>query len=332
MKRWLLRIALALAVVVAGGLAWFVVQLDNRPSLAPQQAHWLATAAPAPGRLKVTYLGVASLLFDDGETALMTDGFFSRPGLLAVLVGRVAPDTSRIEAGLRAAGVQRLAAVIPVHSHYDHAMDAPEVARRTGAQMVGSQSTANIARGAGLTEDRIQVVRDGQTLRFGRFEVTFLHSVHAPTDFTGGEVTAPLVPPARALAYKEGVSYSLLIRHDGRSLLVQGSAGYVPGLLKGHMAEVVFLGVGTLGKLPAAHREAYWRETVGSVGARRVIPIHWDDFTLPIAPDIAMLPMPRLADDFDATMAFLLASARARGVEVKLVPAYVGFDPFASLP
>jgi hypothetical protein len=29
----------------------------------------------------VTFLGVSSLLFHDGESAIMTDGFFSRPGL-----------------------------------------------------------------------------------------------------------------------------------------------------------------------------------------------------------------------------------------------------------
>ena len=39
-----------------------------------------------------------------------------------------------IARGLARNEVTTLAAVIPVHSHYDHAMDAPEVARRTGAE------------------------------------------------------------------------------------------------------------------------------------------------------------------------------------------------------
>jgi hypothetical protein len=34
-----------------------------------------------------------TLLFDDGKTALLTDGFFTRPGKLRTLLGRVAPDT-----------------------------------------------------------------------------------------------------------------------------------------------------------------------------------------------------------------------------------------------
>ena len=69
-----------------------------------------------------------------------------------------------------------------------------------------------------------------------------IRTAHFPHGMAMGEITAPLVPPARATAYLEGGSYSPLIEHDGRSLLVQGSAGFVPGALRGRHAEVVFLG------------------------------------------------------------------------------------------
>ena len=45
---------------------------------------------------------------------------------------------------------------------------------------------------------------------------------------------------------------------------------------------MVFLGTGGLGSQTADYREAYWTETVEQVGARRVIPIHWDSLTGPI--------------------------------------------------
>src|SRR3954451_22475756 len=86
----------------------------------------------ATGRLGVTFLGVASLLIDDGETRLLTDGFFSRPSLAKVALGRIAPDHDRIDAVLARAGIDRLAAVLPVHTHFDHAMDSAVVADRTG--------------------------------------------------------------------------------------------------------------------------------------------------------------------------------------------------------
>jgi L-ascorbate metabolism protein UlaG (beta-lactamase superfamily) len=225
--------------------------------------------------------------------------------------------------------VKHLAAVIPQHSHIDHAMDAPEIARLTGAVVMGSPSTANIARGWGLPESQIRVVRGGEVLHLGRFELEFVHSVHAPTGFTGGEITQPLVPPVRATAYKEGESYSLLVRHGSRRLLLQASAGFVPGALQDRRADVVFLGVGTLGKQDDAYLDRYWRETVQAVHARRVVPVHWDDFLRPL--DQPLVPGSRLFDRFDRTMAFLQQRGAQQGVDVKLVPTWQRIDPFAGL-
>ncbi len=57
--------------------------------------------------------------------------------------------------------VSRLAAVIPVHTHFDHVMDSALVADRTGAQLVGGESAANVGRGYGLAEERLVVADPG---------------------------------------------------------------------------------------------------------------------------------------------------------------------------
>ncbi len=54
------------------------------------------SAIPTDGRLRVTFLGVTTILLDDGKTRIMTDGFFSRPGLLKILRGKIAPDEERV--------------------------------------------------------------------------------------------------------------------------------------------------------------------------------------------------------------------------------------------
>jgi L-ascorbate metabolism protein UlaG (beta-lactamase superfamily) len=74
----------------------------------------------------------------------------------------------------------------------------------------------------------------------------------------------------------------------------------------------------------------YWRELVTTSGARRVIPIHWDDFTAPI--DQPLRPIPVLLDDMNASMKFLVAEGGKSGVEVKLPVAWTVFDPFDRLP
>ena len=58
-------------------------------------------AEPKNGAVKVTFLGTGTLLFDDGETQLMTDGFFSRPSLLKVIRGKIETDPKVVDAALK---------------------------------------------------------------------------------------------------------------------------------------------------------------------------------------------------------------------------------------
>jgi hypothetical protein len=49
--------------------------------------------------------------------------------------------------------------------HHDHALDLT-VATQTGAQLLGSMSTENIARGQDLPADRILAIDDGDVYEF----------------------------------------------------------------------------------------------------------------------------------------------------------------------
>ncbi|TFW10489.1 MBL fold metallo-hydrolase [Oxalobacteraceae bacterium OM1] len=306
----------AAALIAAPG---FADSLDAyRDRLLPS-----ASQAATTTGLRVTYLGVTTLLFDDGETAIMTDGFFSRPDLKAT--PRIAPDEKRIRAGLQRANVKSLAAVIPLHSHLDHAMDAPAVAEMTGAVLAGSSSTANIGLGYGMDASRLRIVPDGATLRFGRFKVTFIPTKHYPMDFALGDITEPLRPPADPRAYKQGTCYTLLIEHDGRTILVQASAGFVPGALAGRKVDVAYLGIGGLGQKPRDYQDAYWHEMMQVTGARRAIGIHWDDFSAH-AHDAG-----EPQDGFEASMRSALEHAARDGVDMRVPRAWVAADPFEGL-
>ena len=102
----------------------------------------------------MTWAGVTTLLIDDGSSALMTDGFFSRPNLAAVALRRISPSLPRIEGCLARIGVDRLEAVLPVHTHFDHAMDSAVVAERTRAQLVGGTSAVHGCSGWPTPADR----------------------------------------------------------------------------------------------------------------------------------------------------------------------------------
>lgn len=287
-------------------------------------------AGNGPGGVAVTFLGVSTLLLDDGESAVMTDGFFSRPSLLRVGLGTVAPDPARIDAALARAGVDRLDAVIPVHTHYDHVMDSAAVAERTGGLLVGGESTAYVGRGHGLPENRIRVVTPGEPLMFGAFALTFVESRHCPPDRFPGVVSAPVVPPAKAAAYRCGEAWSVLVAHrGGRTALVQGSAGFVPGSLAGQRADVAYLGVGQLGVQGEDYIRAYWAETVEAVGARRAVLTHWDDFFRPL--DRPLRALPYAGDDLDVTLRVLGELAGRQDVALHLPTLWRREDPWSGL-
>ena len=318
-------LGIGLIIVVAAG--WLYYLLRSHPALDAYDELSLPAGTRPQTAVRATFLGVATILLDDGETAILTDGFFTRPSIGQLFFGKIAPDKALIARHLKHAGIDKLAAVIVNHSHYDHVMDAPEVAIETGALLVGSESTANVGRGWGLAEERIRIKPPGSTIEFGKFRVTLLASGHVPPGFPAGEITQPLVPPARVTAYLMGTNYAVLVEHGRSSILINASAGFAPGALAGRHADVVFLGIGMLGKRNLAYMEDYWREVVQTTGARRVIPIHWDNFALPL--DEPLQPIPHLLDDFDATMRFLLEKGAAQGVEVKLPQAWqpIGLFP-----
>lgn len=314
-------IAVGLVVLGAGAAIFFI--LNDRTDLDPYAGLFVDEPAK-PGKVHVTSAGIATLVITDGETTLMTDGFFTRPGMLDML-SDIAPDEARIDAALKRLGVSKAAAIIPLHSHYDHAMDSPLVAQKTGAVLLGSPSSANVGRGAGLAEDRIIEAEYGTRYRFGSFTVEFYPSTHVPLPNKGmtGPIDQPLTAPAPVGAYKQGKAYSVVIRHDsGTSLLVQGSAGYSEGALEGLDLDAVFLGAGGLGLQSADYVQTYWAELVTRTNPELVVPIHWDDLFGPLDADLESSP--RMIDNFGTTLDFMLYKANEEGRAVKLLQGFSG--------
>jgi len=239
-------------------------------------------------KVKIKYYGTATLLFDDGTTQIMSDGFFSRPSVTDLLWREFSPNTQLLEQVVKQEKLQRLAAIFPVHSHHDHAMDSAPLAELTGAQVLGSQSTAYIAQGWGLPLQQIKIAENQQRYQYGDFSVRLIPSRHvAMPSFLahhigmGEKLKRPLLQPARMSDYKEGTSYSVHIQHPQASYLIQGSANYVLGALKGLNADTVFLGVAGLSGKTDRYIESYLKETVLAVKAKTVVPIHWESFTKP---------------------------------------------------
>lgn len=322
------RLVLITAALLAAPLFLFVLLwaiFSWRPD-SSGWPEWPVSGEPEAGALSVTWLGTSTLLISDGVTRLMTDAYFSRVSRLSVMTQNLSPDDERIDAMLRQYQVDGLDAVLVVHSHFDHAMDSPAVAMRTGAELVGSESTANVGRGAGMAESAIRVAVPGEPIRYGEFEVIFLLSDHVPQAawldrLTGMNepISEPLAPPAPVSAWKEGESYALVIRHPSANILIQGSAGFVEGQLDGYQTDLAFVSSVGLSRQRDGYVADYVRNTVGASGATKALPIHWDDFFLPWQAENTPA-MPRIMEDLEASFRLLSDEVRATGAEFVVLP------------
>jgi len=266
-------------------------------------------SAMNPDAVTVTWLGVTTLLFDDSETQILIDGFFSRP-TVAEMIFDLPVDNSAVQINyaMNEFRMRRLAAIIPVHSHFDHAMDVGEIANRSSASVLGTESTGQIARGAGVPEDQITVVEGFASFQFGNFKVTLRPTSHAPIGWRGsvplaGIIEEPLTMPQPVSAWRMGGAYTIIIEHPQGTALVQGSAAYKKYELRDVAADVVFLGVGALESLGRDYAELYWQHTVTATGSHSVYPIHFDDFSKPFG---EVVLSPRVIDDFERTAQWLL--------------------------
>lgn len=298
----------------------------DHPSMRPYLAYRQPIADTRDG-LTAYFLGTSSVLFTDGETAVLADGFVTRPGVLRVLTGPIAPDREIVRSAIDRLGVSDLAAVFCAHSHYDHAIDAPLWSLETGAELIGSESTANIGRGLGVPESALRVVADGDTVSYGSFELTFIDSVHSHGDRFPGTIDTPLRPPARAGAWKTGSAYSVLIAHPRGRILLHASANYRPGMLAGHRADVVYLGIGGLGKQSPDFLNEYWDEVVRATRARRIILVHWDDFFVGL--DRPLRASPHFFDRVDVAIDRVVALAGRDDVDLRIPVAWQPTNPLA---
>lgn len=294
--RWSRHIALGLAALLFVTILVLVWLWQDRQSI--DDIGWpnAASIFEPTDLVTVTWLGISTLLFDDQETQILIDGNFTRLSPFEIALFRpVISDVATINYALAEFEINRLAAIVPVHSHFDHAMDIGHIANRTNAVILGSESTTNIARGALVPVDQYQVLAEGETRQFGDFTIRLLESKHAPVKPGGkapwfaGTIDEPLWQPASVNAWKQGVVWSIFIGHPRGTTLIQGSGGFVEGKLHGETADVVMLGIARLKGLGKEYVTTFWNETVPATGATRVIPVHYDDYTAPFG-EVRLFP------------------------------------------
>src|SRR5689334_14481219 len=105
---------------------------------------------PAPaGRapVRVTWLGTAGFRIEHEGTTILIDPYLTRAPIWRCVAGPLRSDALAI-----ARHAPRADAIIAGHTHFDHALDVPSIARLTGARVFGSRSCAALCRAEKLSE------------------------------------------------------------------------------------------------------------------------------------------------------------------------------------
>lgn len=251
--------------------------------------------------MKVSNFGTTTLLFDDGKDQILVDANFSRPSVLQYLFGKAKSDGQLIDKFYQKYGMNRLKGLFVSHSHYDHVLDAPYIANQFNIPVYGTRTTANICRTKGVSEENIVTFSGGEEFQVGNFKIKVIPSLHsepiALVNDIGEEVTAPFDKEPRYRDYPEGGSYDFLIENGGTSYLIHPSANFKEGFLKGYQADVVFLSFGGFSKFSDDQQKQYFDETLSTVNANTVVPVHWDFFFKSL--EKPAKPLPKIAENIE---------------------------------
>jgi L-ascorbate metabolism protein UlaG (beta-lactamase superfamily) len=183
------------------------------------------------------------------------------------------PDTAAVDRH-----VTRADFILHSHSHFNHTLDMPSIARKTGAVVIGTESTTNLARAGGVPEARLISVRGGEDFEFGGFSVKVIPSLHSALNgkrfFDSRVVPRDFRGPRRLRDDVEGGTLAYLLRLAGHEILWFGSMNYIEREVEGLRPDVAMI---------AAARQRleihdYTGRLMRALGLPRLVfATHWDE-------------------------------------------------------
>jgi L-ascorbate metabolism protein UlaG (beta-lactamase superfamily) len=239
----------------------------SRP-VAPNDSSRAGTAAP----VTLTYLGVAGWQLGSADAALIVDPYFSRIAVSDDQEPLISDDEAIAQYAPR-----RADAILVGHSHYDHLLDVPAIAKKTGAAVVGPESVMNVVRAAGVGEQKLVPVHVGSSLTMGPFVISAVHGLHAETGEAHASIPRDILLPMAAKAYAADETIHYFVRVQGQSVLFIGSANYDEHAFEGLRPDVAVVATALREKVPnyscrlmrvlgqprlvlANHFDAHWEE------------------------------------------------------------------------
>jgi L-ascorbate metabolism protein UlaG (beta-lactamase superfamily) len=263
---------------IGSGLAYLATaqrqQRSDRKTAA--QLAW-PTKSPLPPGLELTWIGTAGYRLAYQGTVIWIDPYVTRLSKSAFALRRAVPSSEDAVARW----IDRADAVLVGHTHFDHVLDVPRIARRTGCPVYGSSSLRNLMGLHGLADYAV-VVEPKRTYEVGPFRFHFVPSVHSKLQLGlgipySGELTCDHVDELIPQAYKCGQVWGLAIEVAGTRFYHQGSADLLEAEIIDHGVDVFLCGIS--GRRFTPH---YVERVVRALDPQRIVASHYDDFFRPL--------------------------------------------------
>lgn len=239
-----------------------------------------ASVLELPAGLEVEWLGVSGYRMTyEGET-LFVDPYLSRVPFSALLRRRLTlPDPEALDRFVFAPG--EVVGVLVGHTHFDHAVDTPAIARRFGCMAYGSDSLVTLMGLHGLADQAVSV-EPYRSYELGPFEVRFTPSVHSklllglavPYD---GDLTCEHLDALSPAAYRCGQVWGISIEVAGLRFYHQGSANLIDDAVRERGIDVFLAGIAGRN-----FTDDYWQRILPLLDPEVVVPTHYDNFFRPL--------------------------------------------------
>jgi L-ascorbate metabolism protein UlaG (beta-lactamase superfamily) len=247
-----------------------------------------------PAGLELEWLGVSGyrMAFEGHE--LLIDPYVSRVPLTSILARRPAlPDPALIDRYIGSPA--RPMAVLVGHTHFDHAVDAPAIAKRLGCPAYGSASLVALMTLHGARELAVEV-EPYVRYELGPFTVSFTPSLHSKLLLGmavpfAGELSCEHLDALTPGAYRCGQVYGIRIEVAGISFYHQGSANLIDDAIRREPVDVFLAGVAGRG-----FTRDYWKRILRALEPQTVVPTHYDDFFRPLDAELGLTTNVNLAE------------------------------------
>ncbi|MDA8793769.1 MBL fold metallo-hydrolase [Bacteriovoracaceae bacterium] len=250
--------------------------------------------------LEAKWFGVTSVYITDGESSILFDPIITKPTIGHWMFNLTfKSNRPLVDKMLAKLEIEKVDLIFISHQHFDHSIDAPYVALKTGATVVASPSQEIITRAVSsdISIKSLPYEKDiGDVIEIGKFKITPLRRNHSAIihsldfHFTPGPVKKDF--NFKFYDYKLGENFAYFIEHPDGNIIFDQGGQYNP-LNDHYLGKVDYYFTGVANK---KNLHALTKNNIAKINAKKTFPLHFDFFPLQ-SNFLERLPLPKVGID-----------------------------------